>query len=34
MRLPQIDVEELEELILDAWRCQAPRALRDSLEAG
>jgi len=27
VRLPEIEVEELEELILDAWRCQAPRAL-------
>ena len=34
VRLPEIAVEELEELILDAWRCQAPRELRDSLEAG
>src|SRR5215469_15296375 len=27
VRLPLIEVDELEELILDAWRCQAPRAL-------
>jgi len=27
VRLPEIEVEELEELILDAWRCQAPRSL-------
>jgi hypothetical protein len=27
VRLPAIDVDELEELIIDAWRCQAPRAL-------
>src|ERR1700736_1601018 len=26
VRLPLIEVEELEELIFDAWRCQAPRA--------
>jgi hypothetical protein len=24
VRLPAIDVPELEELIIDAWRCQAP----------
>ena len=34
VRLPLIDVEELEELIMDAWRCQAPRALADALETG
>jgi hypothetical protein len=27
VRLPTIDVEELEELITDAWRCLAPAAL-------
>ena len=27
VRLPLIDVAELEELIEDAWRCQAPKAL-------
>lgn len=27
VRLPAIDVDELRELITDAWRCQAPRAL-------
>jgi hypothetical protein len=31
VRLPAIEVAELEELIIDAWRCQAPRALADSL---
>lgn len=30
VRLPLIDVEELEELIVDAWCCQAPRALVDA----
>ena len=27
IRLAAIDVDELEELIVDAWRCQAPRAV-------
>ena len=27
VRLPAIDEDELRELITDAWRCQAPRAL-------
>jgi hypothetical protein len=27
VRLPNIELEQLEELIVDAWRCQAPRAL-------
>jgi hypothetical protein len=27
VRLPLIDAAALEELIVDAWRCQAPRAL-------
>jgi hypothetical protein len=27
VRLPTIGVEELEGLIVEAWRCQAPRAL-------
>ena len=27
IRLPAIGVEELEALIREAWRCQAPRAL-------
>lgn len=30
VRLPLIDVDELEELIIDAWCCQAPRALVDA----
>jgi len=34
VRLPLIAVAELEELIVDAWRCQAPRALVDSFERG
>jgi hypothetical protein len=32
VRLPLIEVDELEELIFDAWRCQAPRALVDSYQ--
>lgn len=34
VRLPQIGADELEELIIDAWRCQAPRALVDSFDRG
>jgi hypothetical protein len=37
VRLPRIGITELEELIIDAWRSQAPRALvadRDAREAG
>ena len=34
VRLPLIDLDELEELIADAWRCQAPRALVDAWERG
>jgi hypothetical protein len=34
VRLPLIGVAELEELIVDAWRCQAPRALVDAFERG
>jgi hypothetical protein len=30
VRLPAIDVAELEELIIDAWRCQAPKDLASS----
>jgi hypothetical protein len=33
VRLPLIDVGELEQLIVDAWRCQAPRELADAFEA-
>jgi hypothetical protein len=29
VRLPLIDASELEELIVDAWRCQAPGGLVD-----
>jgi hypothetical protein len=34
VRLAAIDVDELEELITDAWRCQAPRALVREFDAG
>jgi hypothetical protein len=34
VRLPAIDTGELEELIIDAWRCQAPRALAERLKPG
>ena len=33
VRLPLIEVGELEELIIDAWCCQAPRALVKSFQA-
>jgi hypothetical protein len=32
VRLPAIGVEELEGLIVEAWRCQAPRALVNERE--
>ena len=32
VRLPLIEVDELEELLIDAWRCQAPRALVESFD--
>jgi hypothetical protein len=32
VRLADIDVDELEELIVDAWRCQAPKALVKELD--
>jgi hypothetical protein len=32
VRLPAIDTGELEELVIDAWRCQAPRALAEQLK--
>jgi hypothetical protein len=34
VRLPLIDLDELEELIVDAWRCQAPRALVEAWDKG
>ncbi len=32
VRLAAIDVDELEELLTDGWRCQAPRALVKSFD--
>ncbi len=32
VRLAAIEVDELEELILDAWRCQAPRSIVKDFE--
>lgn len=34
IRLAEIDADELEELITDAWRCQAPRTLLKAFEEG
>jgi hypothetical protein len=34
VRLPLIDVDQLEELLVEAWRCQAPRALVAAWERG
>jgi hypothetical protein len=34
VRLPLIDVDELEELLVEGWRCQAPRALVAAWERG
>jgi hypothetical protein len=33
IRLPAIEVDELEELIIDAWCCQAPRALVEAFQS-
>jgi hypothetical protein len=33
VRLAQIDLDELEELLIDAWRCQASRQLREEFDA-
>ena len=32
VRLAEIDEDELEDLIIEAWRCKAPKALADQLE--
>jgi hypothetical protein len=34
IRLPAIRVDELEELLVDAWMSRAPRALREAFERG
>jgi hypothetical protein len=34
VRLPLIGLDELEELLVDAWRCQAPRELREPFDEG
>jgi hypothetical protein len=34
VRLPFIDLDELKEIIVDGWRCQAPRALVEAWEKG
>ena len=34
VRLAAIEVDELAELLTDAWRCQAPRALVRTFDAG
>jgi hypothetical protein len=34
VRLEAIDVDELTELLTDAWRCQAPRSLVASFDRG
>ena len=34
VRLPLIGLDELEELIVDAWRCQAPRSLVSAWDRG
>ncbi|MBK9068845.1 MAG: hypothetical protein IPL76_18530 [Gemmatimonadetes bacterium] len=33
VRLPAVTVGELRPLLLEAWRCQAPKALRAAMEA-
>jgi hypothetical protein len=31
--LPKIDVDELEDLLTDAWHCQAPKSLAEQFDA-
>jgi hypothetical protein len=33
VRLAAIDVDEIEELLTDAWRCQGPRSLVEAFDA-
>ena len=34
VRLPLVEVDELRELLIDGWRCQAPKALVAEWESG
>ena len=34
VRLPAVNTDELRELLTDAWRCQAPKALVRSFDSG
>lgn len=34
VRLANIELDELEELLIDGWRCQAPKALVKEFDAG
>jgi len=34
VRLASIELGELEELLIDGWRCQAPKALVKAFDAG
>ena len=34
VRLANVEVEELEELIVEGWRCQAPKTLVQEFDAG
>jgi hypothetical protein len=34
VRLAAVDPDELEELVTEAWRCQAPRALVEAFDRG
>lgn len=34
VRLPAVELKQLEELIVDGWRCQAPRALVEAWLSG
>jgi hypothetical protein len=34
VRLPVVELDQLEELIVDGWRCQAPKALVEAFDLG